>query len=126
MNPYDDVVHINFAGGECIPPQDLLLYNNTGNSSTGVHCDPMMIWMRETARAQKGDCPAEEKTGVARVGRGSKAGARPRRIADVPDPHEEEPTCLRIVSRHGKQDIAMNPVVKGNENVGKAVNVEIM
>ena len=31
VNPYDDVVHINFAGVECIPPQDLLLYNSTGN-----------------------------------------------------------------------------------------------
>ena len=26
VNPYDDVVHIIFSGGECIPPQDLLLY----------------------------------------------------------------------------------------------------
>ena len=40
------------------------------------------------------------------------------------DPHAAELTCLRIVSRHGKQDFAMNPVVKGDENVGKAVNVE--
>ena len=55
VNPYDDVVHINFAGGQCIPPQDLLLYNNTGKSSTGLHYDPIMISMRESARAQKGD-----------------------------------------------------------------------
>ena len=52
-NPYDDVVHINFAGGECIPPQDLLLYNNTGNYSTGLHYDPIMTSMRKSARAQK-------------------------------------------------------------------------
>ena len=73
---------------------------------------------------RKGDCRAEEKTGLARVGRGSTAGARPWRIADVPDPHEEEPTLLRIVSRHGKQDVAMNPVVKVKENVGTAANIE--
>ena len=124
VNPYDDVVHINLSGGECIPPQDLLLYHNSGNSSTGLHYDPIMISMRESARAQRGDCRAEEKKGMARFGRGSKAGARPRRIADVPDPQQEEPTFLRIVSRHGKQDIAMNPVVKGHENCGKAVDVE--
>ena len=119
VNPYDDVVHTNFSGGECIPPQDLLLYNNTGNDSMGLHYDPIMVSMRESARAQRGDCREGEKTGMARVGRGSKEGARPRRIADVPDPHEEEPTCLRIVSRHGTSDIAMNPAVKGNENVGR-------
>ena len=61
VNPYDDVVHINFSGGECTPPQDLLLYKSTGNDSTGLHYDPIMISMRESARAQRGDCRAEEE-----------------------------------------------------------------
>ena len=69
VNPYEDVVHINFPGGECIPPQDLLLYNNTGTSSSGLHYDPIMKSTRESARAQKGDGRAEEKRGMARVGR---------------------------------------------------------
>ena len=79
-NPYDDVVHINFSVGECNPPQNLFLYNDTVFCSTGLHYDPIMVSMRESARAQRGDCRAEGKTGMARVGRGSKAGARPRRM----------------------------------------------
>ena len=96
VNLYDDVFHIDFSGSECIPPQDLLLYNSTGNYPPGLHYDPIMISTRESARAQRGDCRAEEKRVMARVGRGSKAGARPRRIADVPDPH----ACAHYTSMH--------------------------
>jgi hypothetical protein len=61
VKPYDDVVHVDFPGGECIPPQDLLLYNNTGNSHTGLHYDPITVSMRVSARAQGGDVRVGKK-----------------------------------------------------------------
>ena len=99
-NPFDDALVCDFLGNAKIPPQNLLLYNSTGNSHTGLHYDPVTeIMSRVDGRAV--DSTVSE-AGLPNVRTDKKKRLRRSHCAN---PHDEMPSYLNI-SRRCRGDCA--------------------
>ena len=51
---FHEAIDIHFDGGECIPPQELTLYCNSGDSVAGFYYDPMVLCQSGRARKRQG------------------------------------------------------------------------
>ena len=84
-----------FEGCESIPPQELLLYCDTGDSIAELVYNPMVLC--DSGRVSKG---LDDANVVVREQRGvrAKLGKEQRRTnnEDYIDPHDEKPAFMRV------------------------------
>ena len=95
----NDKIEIMFRGGaEDIPPQDIVLYCNSDASITGFHYDPMVL--RQSGRVSKSQGRGKTEARVNKDPLSSGVSRkRPKTSGkDEVDPHDEEPTFMRVVS----------------------------
>lgn len=117
----DKHIDVTYAGCECLPPHDVFLYCNSEDSVTEFYYDPMML--HDTSRVSKSPSRAKREE-LFKKHQNSSHGTRKRQknTKDFQDPHDEEATYMKIVSRRACQSV--QSVVKvefANESSRSAV-----
>ena len=118
-NLFHDNIYIPFEGGDSIPPQELLVYCDTGDSLTDFVYHPMVLC--GSGRPSKG---LDDASVVVREQRGvrGKCAAKRRRTnnEDYVDPHDENPTFMCVTEPRRKSDVSCS-IPSAKENDAKSV-----
>ena len=90
INCEEEGIDVVWSDGECIPPQKLYLYCNTGTTTTGLKYDPMVV--------NDIECHSTTQTKDKSDGVSKDRKRRRREVVEEFDPHDEKPTFMQISS----------------------------